>query len=332
MNKKVLVAALCALVVGLPLSSWAEESEQESPKEEWELAAATDPTPPPVKKFASILEDLDRRYPDSGQVDVEKFMEAEGEGVALSYCAVLGFDGACVIEEKEGEEFFVPYVPAKTAAKGLLRWWGWLEPRLFSVGVIPQSNYCPSGYSWSQIHMDDEDRRNANGRGGWIGATSSGGNTTWRFCKVDTVRALSFRPLPSTGNQHDYAVLNMGVFCPSGARRYTRVQENEIWRNANSSSGVIFPNFRVYNTWFTSYCHFDGGASSWLGHMPSFPKLGFAYGVFGPQSMPSKYALARGWVHQDDEDILNWNGWWFGGGDDVMHGGRNTWRGLVRVE
>ncbi|MGH8080573.1 MAG: hypothetical protein ACREP7_08365 [Lysobacter sp.] len=331
MNKKVLAGALCALIVGLPLSALAEDSEKESPLEEWQLAQQTDPMTDQVKKFVSVLEDLDRRYPDSGKVDVDKFMETEGEGVALSYCQVLGFEGACVIESKGDEEIFVPYQASKSA-KAAKSWWSWLSDRLFNVGVIPQANACPAGYSWAQIHMDDEDRRNANGRGGWIGATASGGNTTWRFCKVDTVKSLSYRPLPSAGNQYDYAVLNMGVFCPSGARRYTRVQENEIWRNANSSSGVIFPNFRVYNTWFTSYCHFDGGSSAWLGHMSSFPKLGFAHGVFGPQSMPSKYALARGWVHQDDEDILNWNGWWFGGGDDVMNGGRNTWRGLIKVE
>ena len=43
------------------------------------------------------------------------------------------------------------------------------------------------------------------------------------------------------------------------------------------------------------------------------------------------YALANGYVYQDDEDFLNLN-FWIGSPDAVMGGGNNTWRGLSRVK
>ena len=328
--------ALAAFATTLCVSPvvYAEDSEGETPIEEYELAQKTEPLPEAVKAYLAQLDDLDRRYPDSAEVDVDQFMAAEGESLALGYCGALGFKGACAVEEKDGAETFVELDSGAVArgAEGKTKWWEWLLDHLFNVGVIPQANACPAPFKWTQIHMDDEDRRNANGRGGWIGAITSTNNTTYRFCKLDTITSPAYRPLPKTGDEHDYAVVNMGLLCPSGARRVLRIEENELWRNANSSSGDVFPNFRVYNTWFNFYCHFDGGAKSILGHMQSFPKLGFAHGVFAPSALPAPYALQHGWVFQDDEDTLNWNGWWFGSGDAVMNGGRNTWRGTAKVE
>ena len=313
---------------------FAENSEAETPPDEYELARQTNPMPDAVKTFISGLQDMDARYPDSGAVDIDAFMAAEGERLALNYCGAMGFKGACTVEMKDGIDTFIPVSAAASTrtAQGRGKWWQWLFEHLFNVGVIPEQAACPAPYTLTQIHMDDEDRRNANGRDGWIGAIISNNNTTYRFCKLDTFTSFLYRPLAKAGDDHDYAVLNMGVLCPSGARRVLRVEENELWRNASSSSGDNFPNVRVYNTWFNFYCHFDGGANSVLGHMQAFPKLGFAHGVFAPSELPAPYAMQHGWVFQDDEDTLNWNAWIFGSGHSVMNGGRNTWRGTAKVE
>ncbi|MFK3647272.1 hypothetical protein ACI2IY_02400 [Lysobacter enzymogenes] len=328
---RALPLALCALAVAFSPLAFAEDSQEETPQEERDIAATLEQMPERAKQFADYLADLDRRYPDSSQVDPETFLAEEGESFALSYCRAIGIDGPCVAVEKDGVENFVPYAAAKgTTAKAVLaRWWAWLDPRLYSIGVIPERNACPSGYGYVQMYFDDEDRRNANARSGWIGATVSNNNTTWRFCKVDSVRALSYRPLPYFGNQYDYAVLSMGVFCPSGARRVIRGQESEMFGNQNW--GNAFPSMRWANMTMSFYCHFDGGAPSLLGHMNAFPKLGFAHGVFAPSAFPKPWALAKGWVLQDDEDWFNLN-FWIGWPDDVMSGGGNTWRGLSKVE
>ncbi|MNV93059.1 hypothetical protein D3C71_1877050 [compost metagenome] len=65
--------------------------------------------------------------------------------------------------------------------------------------------------------------------------------------------------------------------------------------------------------------------------MTTFPKHGFAHGVFAPLSMPT-HPLGAGYVHQDDEDLVNLNWWLFGSPDEIMGGGRNTLRYLMRVE
>lgn len=333
--------ALCALAAAFSPLAFAEDSQEETPQEERDLAAELVPENDAQRKFREYAEDLERRYPDSGQVDTEKFMNEEGETYALLFCQSIGFEGACVVEGKEGEEQFVAYRPERAAAKST--WWNWLGLRLFSVGVIPDRN-CPASAPLVWMKHDDEDRRNANSRGGWIGATYSTNNTTWYYCRVDDLKSLSLRPLPYSGNRHDYAVLKLGVFCPSGARTVQRRQNNEIMNNQNANSGAasIFPSSRGWR-WnppapitgplpfsITHYCHFDGAAPSWLGHMSSFPNLGFAYGVHAPSAFPKPWALANGWVHQDDEDWFNQNAWW-GWPDDVMSGGGNTWRGMARV-
>jgi hypothetical protein len=329
-----IAAAFFSTALCISSTAFAENSEAETPPEEYDLARQTNPLPPAVKAYIAQLEDIDLRYPDSGAVDVDQFMAAEGESLALGYCGVLGFKGACTVVVNDGVESFVALdtTAAARGTEGRTKWWEWLLNHLFNVGVIPEANACPAPFTWTQIHMDDEDRKNANGRGGWIGAITSTNNTTYRFCKLDTITSLAYRPLPKTGDEYDYAVLNMGIFCPSGARRVLRIEENELWKNANSSSGDVLPNFRVYNTWFNFYCHFDGGAKSILGQMQGFPKLGFAHGVFAPTALPAPYALRHGWVFQDDEDTANWNAWIFGHGDSVMYDGRNTWRGTAKVE
>jgi hypothetical protein len=327
-------AIALAVALAIPSLAYAEDSEKETPPEEQEVAIQYQEIPEAAKEFVAYLQDIDRRYPDSGEVDIGKFIEAEGEKLALQYCAANGIDGPCApADTKDGTTSLlaVDTDAYARAADGKSKWYEWLWNHSFNVGVIPEVNSCPAGTTWTQIHMDDEDRRNANSRGGWIGAITSDRNTTYRFCKLDPITSLNFRPLPKAGDQYDYSLVNMGVFCPSGARRVVRVEENEIWRNASSSSGDVFPNFRIYNTWFNFYCHFDGARNSVLGHMNDFPRLAMPYGVFASRDMPSNYALAKGWVYQDDEDFWNWNGWWFGSGDTVMWGGSNTQRSTAKV-
>lgn len=347
MNKKVLAFAWCALALAMSPAAMAEDSQEETPQEERDAAEKLEPVPERLKAWLDYSADLDRRYPDTAQVDTDKFMSEEGEAYALAYCKAAGFDGPCVVEVKDEQETLVPYVPGKqvsgkqapaqgaqadSAQVKALFWWNWLWPRLFSVGVIPEPQGCPGGWAQLiQIHHDDEDRRNANGRGGWLGATTSTNNTTWRYCRIDTVASLSFRPLQPRGDRYDYAVLKLGPFCPSGGRRVVRRQNNEVFAPANWHTGVIFPSLQIPGFTWTEYCHFDGGTGSQLGQMAGFPKLGFGYGVHAPSAFPGPWALANGWVHQDDEDWFNRNAW-FGWPDTVMSGGGNTWRGLAKVQ
>jgi len=332
MFKPVRSALFLALALALPGLAAAEESESESPAEELEAAQLHSELPKAALAFIAYLEDLDTRYPDSYKVDLQALYDAEGETLALHYCAAVGVDGPCVpVEGDNGSDEFLPAgdIAVRDAVDGG-KWYDWLWGHTFNIGVIPHTRACSNGATLATIHHDDEDRRNINSHSGWIGATRSNDNTTWRFCKLDGDTSQSFRPLPKSGNEYDYSVLNMGVLCPSGARRVIRIEEGEVWRSANDSSGGVFPNFRVYNVWFNFYCHFDGGAGSQQGYMNAFPSVGFSYGVYGPKAMPSNYALEKGRVFQDDEDILNIN-YWIGDGDSVMSGGRNTERRLIKV-
>jgi hypothetical protein len=308
-------------------AAFAEKSEGETPPEEQAAAEKYQQLPEQARAFLDYLQDLDARYPDSAKVDFDAFMATEGETFALRYCGANGIEGPCAPgDEKLGE---APWVKVDTTAmRG--KWYEWLYDHSFNIGVIPAVNSCPAGTNWVEIHMDDEDRRNANNRWGWLGAIASTANTTYRFCKLDPITSLTFRPIDKVGDVLDYAVLNMGVLCPSGATRLIRVEENEIWRNANHSSGDIFPNFRLYNTSFNFYCRFDGGARSLLGRMNEFPRLSFSYGVFASRDFPTPFALEKGWVFQDDEDFLNWN-FWIGSPHNIMGDGRNTWRSTARV-
>jgi hypothetical protein len=334
MNTFAKLALTIATTLALSAVARAEDSEGESPPEEHELAASLDPLPEAAARYIAHLAEIDARYPDSAALDSDALMAAEGERLAIEYCATLGFERGCAPIEIDGVTRFEPIditTVDGAVAQRATNWWEWIKSHLFNVGVIPDRDACPAPFARTEIYMDDEDRRNANSRSGWQGAIVSNNNTRYRFCRLDMLNSLSFRPLAKAGDEADYAVLNMGLLCPSGARRVLRVEENELWRNQNSSQGDIFPNFRIFNTWFNFYCHFDGGAKSLLGQMSEFPRLGFGYGVFAPSAMPAPFALSHGSVYQDDEDILNWNLWPFGDGQQVMNGTRNTLRNLAKV-
>lgn len=340
MHTKLLPLALGAILLGCATQAVAENSEAETPPEEQKAKdAEVNDVPQAVIDHIAYLEELEARYPDMGKVDVEALVEQEGEKAALLYCKAIGFDGPCTIDETKEDARFVAVDGGTVAAKGTaLRWWSWLSASNFTaVGVIPETRACASvpyqPLPLITIAMDDEDRRNNNGRSGWIGATTSDRNTTWRFCKVNQSGfGNDFAALAYASADANYAVLKLGATCPSGARTIARWQDNEDWRNANWSSGNTYPNVNVRGrNWLTYYCHFDGGKAGTSGLMGGFPWMSFRYGVFAGNRMPSQYAAAYGDVYQDDEDWFNVNNWTGLFNTQTMGGGSNTWRRLVKV-
>lgn len=321
------VAALAA-VLFVPARARAENSERDTPPEE-QAIAYTETIPKEAQDWMDYLQDLDRRYPDSGKVNPERVFAEEGERAALLYCRAIGFEGPCMLETQDGQERFVDARDARGVVKR--GWFDWLMTLFSRIGVIPDQAACPASYALVEIYMDDEDNNNNNQRGGWLGATVSTNNTRWRFCRLSLTAASYFRPLPETGDAYDYSVLSLGLLCPSGSRRVWRRHDNEDSANNNSHSGNIFPSFNLWpGNWTIAHCHFDGAAFAWGGYMTAFPDLGMKYGVYAPLSMPSNYALAHGWVYQDDEDFLNTN-LWIGSPDLVMSGSNNTTRHLAEV-
>lgn len=295
--------------------------------------------PEAVIEHMAYLEYLAERYPDVSKVDVKLLLEQEGEKAALLYCKAIGFDGPCTINEEKNETQFRAVSPELIGTKsGDSTWWSWLNTNNFiSTGVIPEKRECSSiPYAPRpiiEIHMDDEDRRNGNSRWGWLGATTSDRNTTWRYCRIDSYNNADFKPLYHWNKDADYAVLKLGGFCPEGSRTIERFQDNEDVSTANGHSGNIYPNVLVNGkNWLTYYCHFDSGSYSPYGYMSAFPDVGFSYGVFASDWMPRSIAKAYGFVYQDDEDFWNRN-WWAPNPTNtaVMGDSRNTWRKLIKV-
>jgi hypothetical protein len=198
----------------------------------------------------------------------------------------------------------------------------------FDIGVIPATRSCPSSSEAIVINMDDEDRRNANNRGGWIGAIISNSNTSFLFCRVD---GQTFRSLTTqfTATQDHYAVLRLGTSCPNNSLPFARGFDNEDTGNANSFSGTITPNVSNSNTTL-HFCLFRSDAVT----MTSFPNLGFSYGVFAASNFSRR--LASGFVHTDDEDSSNANSYsadpaWSGDAQRIVSAGGNTTLNLARV-
>lgn len=323
----------CAVAIALPGLALAEGSERDTPIDEQKQQIAEADLPPAVKDYLTYVQDFDARYPDSGAVKVDEVLELEGEKFALLYCGAIGIDGPCVPDERNPEGGFLAVQDGGTMKAALDgRWWDWVRYLFGNIGVIPDTAFCPSPYAYTFMYMDDENNNNNNNRSGWIGATTSNSNTTWRHCRLSAAASWQFRALPVANAAHGYAVLNMGVFCPPGSTRYLRFQDNQGGSNSNSSGGPIFPNVNVLGrNWLTFTCHFNGGFNA-SGNMSAFPNLGFKYGVYAPQAMSSTYALQRGWVYQDDEDFLNINYWAPSPPNSgIMNGTNNTWRSLVRV-
>jgi hypothetical protein len=179
----------------------------------------------------------------------------------------------------------------------------------FDVGVIPGANGCPANSELITIYMDDEDDHNANGDDGWIGATVQGGNTGFKFCRVDGTT------LPIISGAA-YAVIQLDTTCPkSAAAVFSRKFSNEKHKNRNSWSGSIDPNY-TNKTQANSqlvFCLMSDVFNT--NGITKFPNLGVEYGVFAASDFPE--ALASGYIHIDDEDEKNENS--YGGSYDQFY-------------
>ena len=197
------------------------------------------------------------------------------------------------------------------------------------IGVIPNATTCAPGVDMITIYMDDEDRNNANSRGGWIGGITSNSNTTFRFCRVNGV---NFRPLVNGSSfVNHYVVLKLGNYCPLGSIEFSRYFDNEDRNNANWFNGVINPNVSNSNT-DLKFCLFRDSNGSTT--MTEFPDLGFSYGVFAAAYFSQ--AISSGFIHTDDEDNRNANkliapSTALSDIGAIVVGGGNTRLNLVRV-
>lgn len=203
------------------------------------------------------------------------------------------------------------------------------------VGIIPHTaNVCPSGAAALSIYTDDEDGSNDNDntRYGWIGATESGGNTRFHFCKVCANR---FKPLSTSADYvHHYAVLKLSANCPAGSVEFSKNIDNEDTRNQNSHTGDISPNTQNSYSTHLRFCLFRGGGTT----MSGFPNLGVPYGVFAGNDFHSAYIIPdRGGVYTDDQDGDNANTYSCPSGDcadaqRIVSSGADTWFHMARVK
>jgi hypothetical protein len=181
-----------------------------------------------------------------------------------------------------------------------------VQPRPYDVGVIPQSSGdCPRPTA-VKIYMDNEDSDNANRSSGWIGAISSGRNTSLEFCKVDG-RRLGRLPAPTSGSAN-YAVLKLGDTCPPGSTEFVRYHDDEDQPplNTNWMAGEVGPTRQNSAGTELHWCLFEqvsaGGGTATMDFLPA---LGFRYGVLAPPGFSR--AQSTGSVHTDDEDTENKN-------------------------
>lgn len=170
----------------------------------------------------------------------------------------------------------------------------------YDVGVVPGANGCPPGSELITIYMDDEDHNNANTSTGWIGATVQGGNTGFKFCRVDGTK------FPVVSNAA-YAVLQLGTSCPNYSTVISRKFDNENHKNRNDSSNPsgILPNYsnKTQSNAQLVFCLFNDKFGT--NGITDFPNLGVEYGVFAADDFPN--ILDSGFIHIDDEDDDNTN-------------------------
>lgn len=166
------------------------------------------------------------------------------------------------------------------------------------VGVI-KSGTCGS-YQELMVFMDCEDgSNNISSVNEWVGdcGRDSNGNITLRFCVVN---GAYFERTNS-----NYAVLNLTGLSswPYGMGYIYRYFDNEDNNNANSFTLDGTP---LWNYWFgrcylgsnigLGFYHYIANSSS-----PTYPNLGFSYGVFG------QFGNSKGSIITDDEDNKNAN-------------------------
>jgi hypothetical protein len=170
------------------------------------------------------------------------------------------------------------------------------------VGVIME-RACGS-LPLHEVFFDNEDNRNANNRGGWIGATVSNKNTLLRLCAVD---GRQFTPAAQAGA--NFALVSLAKTCPEGFTRFDRFHDNEDNRPASWDSAPNgSPTYTTQPEKNTNmaFCVATGTNPGVLN--TAFPAVGPSYGVFGGRTpSSSRWALARGYLFLDDEDRRNRN-------------------------
>ncbi len=171
------------------------------------------------------------------------------------------------------------------------------------VGVIMGQSGCGSAPAYD-VFLDNEDRRNANNRGGWIGATVSNKNTQFRVCAVD---GRLFTPAADAGA--NFALLALSPTCPAGFTRFDRFHDNEDNRPAswdNLPGGSPTYTSQPQKNTNMAFCVATGSNPAVTN--AAFPVLAKSYGVFGGRTAAtSRWALERGFVYLDDEDNRNVN-------------------------
>lgn len=169
------------------------------------------------------------------------------------------------------------------------------------VGVIMGSRGCGTMDAYD-VFLDNEDNRNANNRGGWIGATISNKNTQFRLCATDGTQFVTAAQAGA-----NFALVSLSSTCPTGFTRFDRYHDNEDNRPAswdNLPSGSPTTTTQPQKNTNMAFCVATGKITtvpnSW------FPDLGVTYGVFGGRNRTT-WALERGWLFLDDEDNRNKN-------------------------
>lgn len=166
------------------------------------------------------------------------------------------------------------------------------------IGVIKAANTnCPN---FEFAHgMDNENHNNNNNRAGWIGATVSNANTTFKLCAVP---ASGFHAIRSDNANDNYAVLKLGVRCPTGSVEYARYFDGEdsnsgtsVWVDSAGNGGGQ-GNLELH------FCLFRASPRAPAPYV-TWPSIGVPYGVFGSAGL--RGTLEAGNVYTDDEDDSN---------------------------
>jgi hypothetical protein len=195
------------------------------------------------------------------------------------------------------------------------------------VAVLPAANgACPADSARWWLYEDNENSRNSNNRGGWIGGTTSDRNTRLWLCAVD---GDQFRAV-SAANRVNFALLALGPACPAGSITIDRYVDDEDTSNRSASnvppgSATATVGGRNTNLRFCWFLNTDTALPVPAG--TAFPNLGGSYGVFGAAGgiFGSPYPNT-GWVYTDDEDRGNRNSVTVVPGAQAPY--RNQWLGV----
>lgn len=253
------------------------------------------------KNYAYTIPNLDDGF------DRDSIMTYINKWVSKDKRTVYDDEGTCA--DRTGERFGSRELDSWDRT-GVAEVYPPVELGEYDVGVVPNARgSCPEPTEMT-VYMDNEDDDNRNDRSGWIGAISSGRNTTLVFCKIKG-RQLGRLPAPSDRDKSaTYAVLKLGKTCPEESKEFVRRHDDEDDLNYNWMAGEVGPtqqNEGGSTSTELHWCLFEQvPPSEPSGNvMINFPKLDFQYGVVAPQNFSQ--ARRRGWVRTDDEDTNNNN-------------------------